>query len=114
MMGQVPLFLLNSSTFIEALTALISLDARSRPVYEKSYKIAEHVFFVIQNTEMFGIVPMIATILLSRNQPFKPAPGQKYHPVTIQKVLPQTILSLAITSVKILNNIFRMEYRYAQ
>ena len=29
-------------------------------------------------------------------------------------MLPQTILSLAIISVKILNNIFRMDYRFAQ
>jgi len=67
------LFLLKSATFIESLTSLISIDARSRPVYEKSEKIAEHVFFVVQSTELFGIIPMITTILLTRNQPFKPS-----------------------------------------
>ncbi len=46
-MGQVPLFLLKSANFLEALTGLISIDSVSRPVYEKSEKIAEHVFFVI-------------------------------------------------------------------
>jgi hypothetical protein len=55
MMGQVPLFLLKSVTFLESLTTLISSDAMSRPVYQKTEKISEHVFFVIQNTELFGI-----------------------------------------------------------
>ena len=55
-MGQVPFFLLKSTTFLEALTAMISIDARTRPVYEKSYKIEEHVFFVLQNTELFGMI----------------------------------------------------------
>lgn len=67
MMGQVPLFLLKSATFLESLTSLLSMDATSRPVYEKTEKIAEHVFFVLQNTELFGVTQMIATILLTRN-----------------------------------------------
>ena len=67
MMGQVPLFLLKSAAFIESLTNIIQIDAITRPVYEKSAKIGEHILFVIQNTELFGIIPMITTILLSRN-----------------------------------------------
>lgn len=110
MMGQVPLFLLKCATFLESLTSLLSADSVSRPVYEKSEKIGEHIFFVVQNTELFGIPQMIATILLSRNQPFKLSQSAS----TQQKVLPQTIISLAITSVKILNDIFRMDYRFAQ
>jgi hypothetical protein len=61
---------------------------------------------------MFGILPMITTVLLSRNQPFKPSTQSA--PVQIAKILPQTILSLAIISIKIINNIFRMDYRFAQ
>jgi hypothetical protein len=109
MMGQVPLFLLKSANFLEALTSLISMDAFNRPIYEKSEKIGEHVFFVIQHTEIFGIAQMIATILLTRNQPFKSTHSAQSH-----KILPQTILSLAITSIKIINHIFRMDYRFAQ
>ena len=56
MMGQVPLFLLKSANFLEALTNVISMDAINRPIYEKTDKIGDHVFFVIQNTEIFGIV----------------------------------------------------------
>lgn len=47
MMGQVPLFLLKSATFLESLTNLLSRDAVNRPAYEKTEKIGEHVFFVI-------------------------------------------------------------------
>ena len=55
---------------------------------------------------------MITTILLSRNQDFKPSQGtQASH---LQKLLPQTILSLAITSIKIINHVFRMDYRFTQ
>ena len=70
-MGQIPFFLLKSTTFLEALTAMISIDARTRPVYEKSYKIGEHVFFVLQQTELFGIIQMITTLLLTCNETFK-------------------------------------------
>lgn len=61
------MFLLKSVAFIEALTNLLQIDSIVRPVYEKSSKIGEHVLFVIANTELFGIIPMITTILLSRN-----------------------------------------------
>lgn len=47
MMGQVPMFLLKSANFLESLTYLISMDAMTRPVYEKTEKIGDHVFFVI-------------------------------------------------------------------
>ena len=51
-----PYFLLKAVTFLEALTAMISIDARTRPVYERSDKIGEHVFFILQNTDLFGVV----------------------------------------------------------
>lgn len=47
MNGQVPMFLLKSITFIEALTQKISSDARYRPAYERNNKLAEHYLFVI-------------------------------------------------------------------
>jgi len=47
MIGQVPLFLLKSTSFLEAMTSLIAADSRIRPVYEKSSKIGEQVYFVI-------------------------------------------------------------------
>ena len=86
------------------------MDARFRPVYEKNPKVSEQVLFTIQNTELFGIVSMITTILLTRNQPFKPSAVDQTQ--TITKSLPKTLLSLAIASIKIINNIFRIDYRF--
>lgn len=106
-MGQIPFFLLKSTTFLEALTAMISFDARTRPVYEKSYKIGEHVFFVLQQTELFGIIQMITTLLLTCNETFKTSAPQSIQTT----LLPQTVLSLAIVSVKVLNNMLRMDFR---
>ena len=70
-MGQVPFFLLKSVSFLEALTAIISVDAHTRPVYERSYKIGEHVFFVLHNTELLGVIQSITTLLLTCNEPYK-------------------------------------------
>jgi hypothetical protein len=56
MQGQVPLFLLKSVTFIEALTSIVSSDSKYRPIYERSNKLGEHYLFVIENTEFFGVI----------------------------------------------------------
>lgn len=102
--------MLKSITFLEALTAELSIDARTRPVYEKTFKIQEHVFFVIQNTEMFGVVHMITTLLLTYNEPFKVSA-----PTSAQlALLPQTIISLAVMSIKVFNNILRMDLKMIQ
>ena len=109
-MGQVPFFLLKSATFLEALTAMISIDARTRPVYEKSIKIGEHVFFVLQSTELLGITQMITTLLLTCNETFKASAPSS----ASSMVLPQTILSLTIFSIKVLNNLMRMDIGVVQ
>lgn len=109
-MSHVPFFLLKSTTFLEALTAMISIDARTRPVYEKTYKIEEHVFFVIQTTELFGMIQMITTLLLTSNETFKASASHS----NMTLILPQTILSLAIMSMKVLNNILRMDCEMVQ
>ena len=46
-MTQVPMFLLKSISFIEALTQIVSSDAKYRPAYERNSKLAEHYLFVI-------------------------------------------------------------------
>ena len=110
-LGQLPFFLLKSVAFLEALTAMISIDARTRPVYEKSTKIGEHVFFVLQSTELFGIIQMITTLLLTCNETFKASAPYSANNLV---VLPQTILSLTIFSIKVLNNVMRMDVGIAQ
>ena len=109
-LGQVPFFLLKSVAFLEALTAMISMDARTRPVYEKSIKIGEHVFFVLQSTELLGITQMITTLLLTCNETFKASAPSS----ASQLVLPQTVLSLTIMSMKVLNNMMRMDVGIVQ
>lgn len=66
--GSVPLFLLKSLAFIEALTNIVSSDAKFRPCYERNPKLGEHYLFVIENTELFGVVQMIATLLLTHSE----------------------------------------------
>lgn len=117
MMGQVPLFLLKSITFIESLTSIVSMDSRYRPVYERSSKIGEHHLFVIENTELFGVLQMIATLLLTHSEQFKTSlynilEYSDENPVT--KVMPQTFLSISIISMKILNNTMRMDVKFVQ
>lgn len=85
---------------------MISIDARTRPVYEKSIKIGEHVFYVVQSTELFGIIQMITTLLLTCNETFKASAPLS---TSVLVVLPQTILSLTIFSIKVLNNVMRMD-----
>jgi len=46
-MTLVPMFLLKSISFIEALTQIVSSDAKYRPAYERSAKLGEHYLFVI-------------------------------------------------------------------
>ncbi len=69
--SHIPFVILKSTYFLEALTGVLSIDARTRPVYEKSIKIGEHVLFVLQKTELFGIIQMITTLLLTFNVTFK-------------------------------------------
>jgi hypothetical protein len=102
--------LLKSAQFLEALTAMLSNDARTRPAYEQSIKIGEHVFFVLQNTELLGILQMTTTLLLSFNEQFKVSGQTDYDDLQ----LPQTILSLAIMGIKTLNNMIRMDISFLQ
>jgi len=99
MMGTVPLILLKLVSFLEGLTSILTSDSRTRPVYEKSYKLSEHVLFVIQNTEVFSLLPMLYSILLKRKA---------------KTILPATVLTLTILSIKILNNCFRMDLKFMQ
>jgi len=114
MNGQVPMFLLKSISFIEALTQIISNDARFRPAYERNAKLGEHYLFVIQNTEMFGVIQMITTLLLTHSEQFKSSCNSAESEINTTKVMPQTFLSLAIVSVKVLNNIIRIDVKFVQ
>ena len=102
MMGQVPMFLLKSITFLEALTSITSSDARYRPVYERNNKVGEHYLFVIENTELFGIINMISTLLLTHSEQFKTSYPHQDSDQNVTRIMPQTFLSLSIVSIKVL------------
>ena len=106
------MFLLKSISFIEALTSIISNDARYRPAYERNSKLGEHYLFVIDNTELFGVVQMLATLLLSHSEQFKSSCNSAEMSVNTTKVMPQTFLSLAIVTMKVLNNIMRIDLKF--
>lgn len=106
------MFLLKSITFLEALTSITSSDARYRPVYERNNKIGEHYLFVIENTELFGIINMISTLLLTHSEQFKTSYPHQDSDQNVTKIMPQTFLSLSIVSIKVLNNIIRMDVKF--
>jgi hypothetical protein len=84
----VPLFLLKSVTFLEALSGIISSDSRFRPVYERNTKIGEHYLFVVQNTELFGVLAMISTLLLTHSEQFKTSANSFETEQNTTKVIP--------------------------
>ena len=53
---------------------------------------------------------MITTLLLTYNVTFKVSCSDPQNMI----ILPQTVLSLAIVSVKVLNNMLRMDYVFVQ
>ena len=75
----------------------------------------EHYLFVIQNTEIFGIINMISTLLLTHSEQFKASqnPMEGLNEQAIRS-LPQTFLSLSIVCIKVLNNVIRMDINFIQ
>ncbi len=101
--GSFPLVLLKSLGMIEALTSQINLNYMSKPVYVKNSKMSENILFILENTELVGIIQLITTMLLS-NGPIKIQNEMQKIPV-----LPQTVVSATIQAVKVLNNIARLD-----
>jgi hypothetical protein len=73
----------------------------------KNSKISENILFIIEYTELIGILQLLATLLLS-NGPIKSAEGVK------TPILPQTVVSASILGVKVLNNIARLDLQMFQ
>lgn len=73
-------------------------------MYEKSAKVSESVLFVLRETDMCYVTQLMASILLAEGQYSK-------HPT---KVLPQTVLSLTMISIKFLNNVARIDLELLQ
>ena len=112
----VPSVLLSSIMFVESLTMYTSIEPRiSRAVFEKPSKEAEDAQFVMKQTELYGVVHLLSKLLLSKG-PFRESNSA---------ILPYTIQTLILMSMKILNNscridlvevqgIFKVSYYYEQ
>lgn len=78
----------------------------SKAVYEKPPKSFEDTQFIMQQTELYGIIPMLSKVLLAKG-PFKETSAKPL-------IMPQTIQTLTLMSMKILNNVCRIDLVLAQ
>ena len=95
--GHIPLAILKTLIFLETLTSAIA-GSHARPVYITS-QVSEHIVFVLRETDIVGVVPLVASLILSYKYP---------------KRLPQTLLSLTMIAVKMLNNCARIDLNLIQ
>jgi hypothetical protein len=94
-LSLIPAIICKSLSFLEVITSIISMDSRYRPVFEKSYKISPNMYFLIQKTQMMNIIQLMMDVLFEKAQ----------HPT---EMLPKSILQLTYISLKLLNNMFRI------
>ena len=103
-MGKVPLALLKSVGFLEVLTGVIDLEKNiMRNIFDKP-TVSENIVFILNETECVGMLSLLASLLLSDGA-YSKIPG---------KVLPQTVLSLSMTSIKFFNNIAKLDLQLLQ
>lgn len=99
--GLVPVILQKAFTFINSLTQIVSYDSRIRPVYDKSDKISESMYFIITATELFNIPNLLTNILIGQG-------------ASLVDQLPRSLFSLVVLGVKVLNNLFRINLELVQ
>ena len=80
-----------------------------KPVYIKNSKISENILFVLEHTELIGIIQLLTSLLLS-NGNYKP----KTENSTNNYIIPQTVLSACVIGIKIMNNIARIDLKLFQ
>ena len=97
----VPAIICESLNFLEVLTSLIGMDSRYRPVFEKSSKISPNMHFMIQKTHLMYIVPLLTDVILSKA-------------LVPKEMLPNSILNIIYMSLKLLNNMFRINLALCQ
>lgn len=94
--SPVPLFLLRSMGFLGTLVNAYRVPADREPTDTAP------VLHMMRRTELFGIVSVLVSILLSGG------PLEKQASAQAQK-LPQTVISICLQSVRILNNVARID-----
>jgi len=86
------------------LTGVIDTDKNMyRNIFDKP-SVSENIILVLSETECIGMLSLLASLLLSDGA-YSKIPG---------KVLPQTVLSLSMTSIKFFNNIARTDLQLIQ
>ena len=103
--GSFPLVLLQSLGMFESLTKQININYLTKPVYVKHTKMNENILFMLEYSELIGVVHLLSVLLLS-NGPIK-----LKEKVAVQS---QTVISASLLAVKILNNICRIDLNLVQ
>ena len=97
----IPTIICKGISLYEAITSIVNVDFRYRCVFEKSNKISPNMYFIIHKTKMFGVIPLIMDVLFEKAQ----------HP---KEMLPKYILNLTYISLKLINNMFRIDLKLWQ
>ncbi|KRX04677.1 hypothetical protein PPERSA_09469 [Pseudocohnilembus persalinus] len=103
--GKVPLALIKSVALIECIANQYSIGILKNQIRHSDNKQAqEAIIFVLRETELCGIVNLVAATILEQGAITK----------NPQKILPQTIVSLTMIGIRFLNNIARISLELLQ
>ena len=105
--GSFPLVLLKSLGMFETLTYQININYLTKPVYIKQTKISQNILYVFEYSELFGLIQLLSILLLS-NGPLRPNEKVKV------KQQQQIVISASLLSIKIINNICRIDLNLVQ
>ncbi len=105
--GSFPLVLLKSLGMFETLTYQININYLTKPVYIKQTKISQNILYVFEYSELFGLIQLLSILLLS-NGPLRPNEKVKI------KQQQQIVISASLLSIKIINNICRIDLNLVQ
>jgi hypothetical protein len=100
-LSLIPAIICKSLSFIEVITSIVGMDSRYRPVYEKSHTVGESMYFILDKTRMMHVIPLMMDVLFEKTQ----------HP---KEILPKSILNLTFISLKLINNMFRINLELCQ
>ncbi|CAI2369130.1 unnamed protein product [Moneuplotes crassus] len=100
-LSLIPNIICKGLSFIEVITSIVGMDSRYRPVYDKSQTIGDSMYFVIQKTRLMQVIPLMMDVLFDKAQ----------HP---KEMLPKSILNLTFLSLKLINNMFRINLELCQ
>ena len=105
--GSFSLVLLKSLAMFETLTYQININYLTKPVYIRQTKISQNILYVFEYSELFGLIQLLSILLLS-NGPLRPNEKVKI------KQQQQIVISASLLSIKIINNICRIDLNLVQ